>query len=181
MHRIDTPGHLSNLFSSGNPLAVPPVDATVIGDTWLNTIQEELAYVVENGTGLTLDKLDNTQVLEGLQLQVLLLLGGRQTVTAPSALTAGDVFMLEDTVFVAKETVAINDPVIAHSMGRETMPKISGSTINLGDALYWDDGAGNVSKFESGNYYVGRAAETVGTGVSTIDVYMAGAPMVIFP
>lgn len=77
MHRIDnawavpafpvpqavgTPGY----FSKGNPSAGSTGQATIVDYDWLNTTQEELAYVVEHGGGLALDKTDNTQLYRSI-------------------------------------------------------------------------------------------------------------------
>lgn len=85
MHRIDgataaaalpaaaavsgTPGY----FTSGNPsTATPP---TVPTQDWCNTMQEELASVVE-WAGLTLDKANHGQLLAALQAKFVLAAGG---------------------------------------------------------------------------------------------------------
>lgn len=65
MHRIDGPGATEdNKFTEGNPsLAVP---ATQVTDDFLNAVQEEIAAVIEDA-GLTLDKEDNTQLLQAIE------------------------------------------------------------------------------------------------------------------
>lgn len=75
MFRIDSPGAtVTNLFTEGNPaLGIP---ATEVSADWLNdTVQEELCNVVENA-GLTLSKVDNTQLWQALL--ALLGIGGQQ-------------------------------------------------------------------------------------------------------
>ena len=51
-------------FQGGDVLNKIP--ATLITPDWLNTVQEEIAGVVE-GAGLTLDPEDNTQLLKAIQ------------------------------------------------------------------------------------------------------------------
>lgn len=74
MHRIDNasaaaalptpkPAGPDGFFTLGN-VAVGQ-QATIVEADWLNTIQEELIYIVLRG-GLTPDKTDNTQVLRAL-------------------------------------------------------------------------------------------------------------------
>jgi len=63
MFRIDSDGHLNNLFTDGDPQAGTP--ATVISAAWLNALQEEIANVIE-GAGITLEKGTNTQLLAAL-------------------------------------------------------------------------------------------------------------------
>ncbi|MEJ1402587.1 MAG: phage tail protein [Candidatus Sedimenticola sp. (ex Thyasira tokunagai)] len=64
MHRIDGPGHNNNAFTEGEPQTATP--ATQVTDDWLNSIQEELANVIEEDGGV-LDKGDNTQLLTKIQ------------------------------------------------------------------------------------------------------------------
>jgi len=63
MQRISNPPN--NLFIDGNPAT--GTAGTRVMAAWLNTIQEELAYIVEQA-GLTLDSQDNTQVLEAIKV-----------------------------------------------------------------------------------------------------------------
>lgn len=72
MHRIDTPtaqkdkfGAGKNGFTRGNPQTGVP--ATDLDDDYFDSIQEEIAGLVEAG-GLTLDKADRGQVLKALKL-----------------------------------------------------------------------------------------------------------------
>lgn len=63
MHRTEGTNHASNLFTNGPP-------ATTIEDNWLNSIQEEIAYVIEQA-GLTLDTASTntrTQLKAGLDV-----------------------------------------------------------------------------------------------------------------
>lgn len=66
MKRTDADGAtIDNKFSEGNPST--GVEATVVDETWLNTLQEELAYIVESA-GITLDQTgtDTTQIAAAL-------------------------------------------------------------------------------------------------------------------
>ena len=63
MKRTDAYGHASNQFTDGNPPGVP---ATVVDDTWLNSVQEEICEVVEF-TGATLNSGDTTQLRTAIQ------------------------------------------------------------------------------------------------------------------
>lgn len=67
MHRVDTDGHVSNLFDEGDPLV--PRQPTQIDKHWLNAIQEELVSIVLDGaSGIgALAKGTNTQVLAALR------------------------------------------------------------------------------------------------------------------
>jgi hypothetical protein len=66
MHRIDTFGHASNLFTDGNPGTGTP--ATVVDDDWLNAIQEEIVNVILTRAGLPLVKGTNTELGTALDI-----------------------------------------------------------------------------------------------------------------
>lgn len=60
MHRIDTDGHVGNLFNGGDPLV--PRLPTQIDPAWLNAVQEELANAITQDGGAALVKGTNTQL-----------------------------------------------------------------------------------------------------------------------
>lgn len=64
MKRIDADGHLSNQFQDGDPSS--GIKGTQVDAAWLNSVQEELAAVVE-GAGATLDASDTGQLLAALR------------------------------------------------------------------------------------------------------------------
>lgn len=59
MHRTDDPGNVANRFSAGDP-GIPQV-ATVLGETWHNSVQEELCNAIERA-GLNLVKANEDQL-----------------------------------------------------------------------------------------------------------------------
>lgn len=63
MHRIDGPGHDNNQFTEGDPQI--PTPATTVTADILNALQEEIVSVIE-GSGDTLDKADNSQLLQAI-------------------------------------------------------------------------------------------------------------------
>ena len=67
MHRIDTDGHVTNLFDEGDPLV--PRQPTQIDKHWLNAIQEEIVNVILDGaSGVgALVKGTNTQLLAAIR------------------------------------------------------------------------------------------------------------------
>jgi hypothetical protein len=88
MHRIDTDGHVSNLFNEGDPLV--PRMPTQIDKHWLNAVQEELVSIVldaDSGIG-ALVKGTNTQVLAALK-SILVTRTVAQTITALKTFAAG--------------------------------------------------------------------------------------------
>ena len=88
MHRIDTPtaqvdkfGAGKNGFTAGNPQTGTP--ATDLDEAFFDTLQEELAAVVENA-GIALDKTQKNQLLTALQTSFQ---SRDATLTAIAALT----------------------------------------------------------------------------------------------
>ncbi|MDA5499821.1 phage tail protein, partial [Yersinia aleksiciae] len=76
MHRIDTPsaqidkfGAGKNGFTRGNPQTGVP--ATALDDDYFDSVQEELAGIVE-AAGFILDKSNRAQVLEAIQQLITL-------------------------------------------------------------------------------------------------------------
>ncbi len=76
MHRIDNassvaskpapPGsHTPGFFDPGDPVAER--DATILDYFWANTVQEELAAIVEQGAGVGLDPSNDNQVLAAIR------------------------------------------------------------------------------------------------------------------
>lgn len=67
MKRTDADGHQSNMFFDGNPAG--GIKATVLEQTWLNNVQEEIATLIE-AEGITLDGGDQTQLRDAIQLMI---------------------------------------------------------------------------------------------------------------
>lgn len=63
MHRIDSEGHVGNRFTEGNPQTGQ--QATILGAKWHNTVQEELAHLVEFAN-IALSTGDDTQVRQAI-------------------------------------------------------------------------------------------------------------------
>ncbi|MEJ1378184.1 MAG: phage tail protein [Candidatus Sedimenticola sp. (ex Thyasira tokunagai)] len=85
MHRIDGPGHNNNAFTEGDPQTATP--ATQVTDDWLNSIQEELANVIEEDGGV-LNKADNTQLLT--KIQALIVASQQSGIPSGAVITWGD-------------------------------------------------------------------------------------------
>lgn len=73
MQRIDTPSRSTAIEIQSDYTPLPPgyftagnpglgVQSTQLSSTWFNGVQEELAYVIETGGGLTLSNADTTQL-----------------------------------------------------------------------------------------------------------------------
>lgn len=124
MHRIDGPGAtITNQFTQGNPLTATP--ATVVTDSWLNAVQEEIAKVIE-GAGETLNKTDNTQLLQAIQ----------QITAASQGFTTGDVKLTLKQVADAGWIIA-DDGTIG-SAGSTATTRANADTQDL-YALLWNN------------------------------------------
>lgn len=66
MHRIDAPGHSSNMFTDGNPSLGTP--STRIWAKWLNNLQEEICTVIAaaDSPAIALDSAQNGQLLAAI-------------------------------------------------------------------------------------------------------------------
>lgn len=173
MHRIDGPGYaVGNLFTAGNPLANPPIDATVITAEWLNAVQEELVGLVL-AAGLSLSKPDNAQLLAALAaLRVTALDLEIPNVTAPRTLAALEGVQVGDTFGVAKAAVTVGNPFTLVIGGRRTFPKQTGGALNTGEQCYWDDSNQYMTGVASGNVLAGFARSDHASGATTVDVHL---------
>ena len=172
MHKIDTPGaDASSEFTSGNPFA--SISPTIVGHEWLNSVQRELVGVIE-GQGLVLDKTDDGQLDEALILlwaaRLHAELGAEMAFTsAPYGGSAGDGVLIGDTFGIAKANFLLSNAVtlVFWSPGRN-ITKTTPLVITQGDALYWDDGAREVTKTAAGNHHIGLAAADALSGATTV-------------
>jgi hypothetical protein len=78
MHRIDTDGNVSGMFSDGDP--PHGVQATVVDDDWLNDVQENIVAVVLAG-GLSLIKGTYTQLRDAISAMISAAMATFLTVT----------------------------------------------------------------------------------------------------
>ena len=63
MYRIDADGHIANKFTDGNPQTGQ--QATLVTADWLNSVQEEVAHVIEFA-GIALSKPVTTQLRQAI-------------------------------------------------------------------------------------------------------------------
>ena len=68
MHKTDAPGATAgNEFTEGNPATATP--ATQVGAKWLNTIQNEIAFVITQA-GISLDDADDEQLYAAILVHI---------------------------------------------------------------------------------------------------------------
>lgn len=180
MDRIDTPGSVGGFFRFGNPFALPPILSTIVGAQWLNGIQEEALYMIEQ-EGLTPDKLDNTQLRQAILLRVAALVqaGGGLVdnfASAPYTGAAGDGVLIVDTFGIATAAFVISNPVTLQLTGEFTLPKRTGGgeAILEGAAVFWDDPAREIKNAAGTAHLVGYAQSAETDGAATVDVRLNG-------
>lgn len=163
------------MFVGGNPIL--RIDGTVVTPNWLNSLQEEAAFLVES-EGLTLDPLDRTQVYQALELLIRRLTGSALAFTAGADLTAGDPLLLEDAFGVVQADVRTGNAGILLLRGTFVLPKATGATWSRGEVLFWDDGAGEITTVAGGNVSAGIAASDELSGATSGSVLLSGPPSV---
>ncbi len=146
MHRIDTPtaqkdkfGAGKNGFTRGNPQT--GVAATDLDDDYFDSIQEEIAGLVEAG-GLTLDKADRGQVLKALKLlfaantdsmgALAALVGAANKLPYFTGLKAA---ALADLTAFAREILAQTDA--AGVLSKLGLGGLTSGTFAIGEPFYW--------------------------------------------
>jgi hypothetical protein len=110
MHRIDTSGNVLNRFSEGNPAAGQL--ATRLSAAWFNDIQENLAYLIEQGA-IPLVKGDETQVYDAIVALIASATEGAggavpitRLVNAAGLATGGGALAGDITITVSKASAA---------------------------------------------------------------------------
>jgi predicted RecA/RadA family phage recombinase len=89
--------------------------------------------------------------------------------TPSSAVSAGDVVMLNDLITVAVRPIPANKLGAVAVEGVFKIAKASGA-IGQGAIVYWDAGASNITTTSSGNKRAGKAAEAAASGDATVKV-----------
>lgn len=140
MHRINGAGSVNGLFVTADPVTNRP--PTEITDSWLNTMQEELATFVE-WSGQALSVVNRSQLISGL-LAKFPLISGIQNQAYTSFTTAGSATVL---------TGSVNPPLTAYAAGQRFRVKFhvaitsAATTLNINNigsvALKQYDAFGN--------------------------------------
>lgn len=92
--------------------------------------------------------------------------------TAEEALKSGDVVDLATRVGVAGTDIAAGETGAVHVVGVFEMPKASGA-VTIGQALYWDKAAGNITTTE-GSTPAGWAVAAAEADAATVLVKLLG-------
>jgi len=175
MHRIDTPGATADdLFQSGNPIAVPPIEATIVGPKWLNAVQEELANFIE-AQSITLDDADDEQLTEALESWFESKAYREHTTTAPWTVLTGEAFHIGSLVLVAIAGASIGNPVAGYLLGEHAFTKHTLDVVVEGSAMYWDTVAHLITGTITGNTILcGTFLESAGNGITSVQGRLSG-------
>jgi predicted RecA/RadA family phage recombinase len=91
--------------------------------------------------------------------------------TPGSAVSAGDVVVLNDLVTVAVRPIPANKLGAVAVEGVFKLPKASGA-IGQGAIVYWDSTASNVTTTATGNKRAGKAAAAAASGDTVVPVLL---------
>ena len=95
------------------------------------------------------------------------------TVTAPAAVTSGNIVLVGANLFgVALGDAANGAPVVIQTEGVFSVAKTSALAIAAGDIVYYHSGTGNVDKTATGGVSVGIATSAAANPSATVNVLL---------
>jgi predicted RecA/RadA family phage recombinase len=154
------------------------VDPTLVTAAWLNSLQEEVALVVE-GAQITLDRDDDGQLATAIatliSLRLSLELGAVQYLVAPQAVSTGDRLLIGGLFVVALEAGDSGDVVqfLARSAGTG-VAKASGVAFAPGQRVYWDPLTDEATDVAAGNHPIGFATAEAAGGAGNVNTRLDG-------
>ena len=96
-------------------------------------------------------------------------------ITAPAAVLSGGVVIKGAIIGVSNVDAAEGDTIAVDVEGVFSLPKVAALAINQGDAVYWDNANGVVTKTAGGNTKPGVATESVPNPSPSVPVRLNGA------
>ncbi len=97
--------------------------------------------------------------------------GSVLTVPAPTGgVTSGGVVLLNSLLGVAAFDAEEAADVEVKVDGVFEVPKLSTDVVAIGDVLYWDATAGNMTKTATNNTRAGLAAQVAGNGTTLVQI-----------
>jgi predicted RecA/RadA family phage recombinase len=88
------------------------------------------------------------------------------TLAAPYAVTSGDGFLVGAIFGVATASAALGELVEACLVGVFDLKKTASQAWSVGDKVYWDNAAKEVTKTVATNTLIGAAVDAVGGGAT---------------
>lgn len=107
--------------------------------------------------------------------------GERITVpAAPRALESGEGCQVGDALFGAASGPAESgSEVVLMTEGVFSLAKVTGTAFDLGDVLFWDDVAHNLTVDDEDNLAVGICVEAAGSSATTAKVKLGAPPAIV--
>jgi predicted RecA/RadA family phage recombinase len=97
--------------------------------------------------------------------------GDTLTVPAPTGgAVSGSPVIIGSLIGIAGSSAAESDPVAVKTKGVFELPKVSALAIGIGDPVYWDGTAKNVTKTSTSNTLIGYATEAAANPSPTVRV-----------
>jgi len=97
------------------------------------------------------------------------------TVTAPAAVSSGDMVKVGSIFGVAQNDAANGASVVIDTEGVYSLPVASAVAVGIGDALYWDVADAEFNKTAASNWFLGVAVTAAGNGVTSAQVRLNGS------
>lgn len=94
------------------------------------------------------------------------------TLLAPYARNSGEGVKVGFIFGVCGTDAANGASVEVHTAGVYTLAKATGATWAVGDSVYWDDTAKNVTKTATANLHIGKAMSVQASGDTSGDVWL---------
>lgn len=85
----------------------------------------------------------------------------------------GDVIVVGNRIGIALTAGSTGDTIAVKVDGVWTMAAVTGTAFVVGDTLYWDDTANNLTKTATSNTLVGVALEAKDSAAATVKVLFA--------
>ena len=96
--------------------------------------------------------------------------------TTDAVIPAGSVIAIKTRIGVAGCDIAPGEVGSLHVMGVFAMDKASGKEVALGDALYFDAGAGKITTEADGNTPAGYAVADAASDAATVQLSISNPP-----
>jgi predicted RecA/RadA family phage recombinase len=100
--------------------------------------------------------------------------------TPGSAVSAGDVVVLNDLIGIAKLDIAANVKGSLSLVGNYLFDKVTGggTALAVGDNVYYDESEDEATSDDDGgdNVYLGKCVKAAGDSATTVEVRLGNAP-----
>lgn len=101
--------------------------------------------------------------------------------TAAGTLTSGQGFLLGETFGVIGADAIAGEEAVLHAQPGNVfeLPCLTTDVIGVGDSLYWDVSADELTLVATANWFAGKAANAAGNGVVLVELMIVnGSPTI---